>query len=109
MGNDDSQTQEIARNLNGDVQRAVQNCQDLCPIIAHRENSGNTGNSRGFSLSHAVGISWREAGVKAIAIRLRSDCDYSITKNPNRKKNGQLKQPTPSQNPHKKKIINCPC
>jgi len=44
MGNDDSQTQEITRNLNGDVQWAVQNCQDLCPIIAHRENSGNTRN-----------------------------------------------------------------
>jgi hypothetical protein len=45
MGNDDPQTHEITRNKNRAVQRAVQNCHDLCPIIAHKENSGNFGNN----------------------------------------------------------------
>jgi len=45
MGNDDPQTHEIARNKNRAVQRAVQNCHDLCPTFAHKENSGNFGNN----------------------------------------------------------------
>ena len=45
MGNDDQQMQKIARNLNSAVQRDVQNCPDLCTVIAHKKNPGKTGNS----------------------------------------------------------------
>jgi len=44
-GNDDQQMQEIDRNYNSAVQRDVQNCPDLCPVIAHKKNPGKTGNS----------------------------------------------------------------
>ena len=45
MGKGDQQTQEISQNPNSAVQNEVQNCHDLCPIIAHRKNSGNARNS----------------------------------------------------------------
>ena len=45
MGNDDQQMQKIDRNPNSAVQRDVQNCPDLYPVIAHKKNPGKTGNS----------------------------------------------------------------
>ncbi|MCX6688772.1 MAG: hypothetical protein NTZ39_03635 [Methanoregula sp.] len=45
MGKGDPKTQEINQNPNSAAQCGIQNCPDLCPIVAHKENPGNTGNS----------------------------------------------------------------
>jgi len=41
-GKGQPQTQGITRNPDSAAQCGIQNCPDLCPIVAHKENPGNT-------------------------------------------------------------------